>query len=330
MSTNSTNISVSIAQGIFSNPSLEARARAIPLAVNWHFWPWCNYGCKFCFARFEDIPRADRLPKEIAVTVPQMLADAGADKITFVGGEPTLCPYLEDLLLASKKAGLTTCIVSNATGLTEEFLNRCEHLIDWVGLSIDASNDNLHVEIGRGLRSDLKRASSHHLIEAKAAWERCTSRGIRMKLNTVVCRANLHDDMSDLVLELRPERWKIFEVLPVKGQNDGDIEPLLLEEGEFQTWVQRHEHVADEGIQFVPESNDLMRGSYAMMDALGRFYSNVDGGHSYGPSILDVGVLQAWGQNRFLEDRFHNRGGVYEWSTKNGQLPMDILERVIQ
>jgi radical S-adenosyl methionine domain-containing protein 2 len=330
MSTNSTNISASNAQETFSNPSLEACTQAIPLAVNWHFWPWCNYGCKFCFARFEDIPRADRLPKEIAVTVPQMLADAGADKITFVGGEPTLCPYLEDLLLASKKAGLTTCIVSNATGLTEEFLNRCEHLIDWVGLSIDASNDNLHVEIGRGLRSDLVRASSHHLVEAKAAWERCTSRGIRMKLNTVVCRANLHDDMSDLVLELHPERWKIFEVLPVKGQNDGDVEPLLLEEGEFQTWVNRHAHVAAKGIQFVPESNDLMRGSYAMMDALGRFYSNVDGGHSYGPSILDVGVLEAWGQNRFLEDRFNDRGGVYEWNAKNGQLPMAILEQVIQ
>jgi len=330
MSTNSTNISASNAQETFSNPSLEACSQAIPLAVNWHFWPWCNYGCKFCFARFEDIPRADRLPKEIAVRVPQMLADAGADKITFVGGEPTLCPYLEDLLLASKKAGLTTCIVSNATGLTEEFLDRCGYLIDWIGLSIDASSDELHVEIGRGLRSDLARASSHHLVEAKAAWERCTSRGIRMKLNTVVCRSNLHDDMSDLVLELRPERWKIFEVLPVKGQNDGDVEPLLLKEGEFQTWVQRHEHVVDEGIQFVPESNDLMRGSYAMMDALGRFYSNVDGGHSYGPSILDVGVLEAWGQNRFLEDRFHDRGGVYEWNTKTGQLPIAILEQVIQ
>ena len=64
----------------------------IPPAVNWHFWPWCNYGCKFCFARFEDIPRAERLPKEIAVTVPGMLAEAGAETITFVGGEPTLCP----------------------------------------------------------------------------------------------------------------------------------------------------------------------------------------------------------------------------------------------
>ena len=48
-------------------------------------------------ARFEDIPRADRLPKEIVITVPEMPAEAGADKITFVG-EPTLCPYLGDRL----------------------------------------------------------------------------------------------------------------------------------------------------------------------------------------------------------------------------------------
>ena len=100
----------------------------LPPAVNWHFWPWCNYGCKFCFARFEDIPRADRLPKEIAITVPGMLAAAGAEKITFVGGEPTMCPYLGDLLAASKDAGLTTCIVTNASGLTEDFLDQWSHL----------------------------------------------------------------------------------------------------------------------------------------------------------------------------------------------------------
>ena len=194
----------------------------LPLAVNWHFWPWCNYGCKFCFARFEDIPRADRLPKEIALTVPEMLAEAGADKITFVGGEPTLCPYLGDLLVASKEVGLTTCIVSNASGLTEAFLDEWGHLIDWVGLSIDASNDEIHAEIGRGMRGDLARSRSHHLELANDAWNRCRSRGIRMKLNTVVCKANLDDDMTELVLKLRPERWKIFEVLPVDGQNDGD------------------------------------------------------------------------------------------------------------
>jgi radical S-adenosyl methionine domain-containing protein 2 len=298
----------------------------LPPAVNWHFWPWCNYGCKFCFARFEDIPRAERLPKEVAITVPQMLAEAGADKITFVGGEPTLCPYLGDLLAASKDVGLTTCIVSNATGLTEEFLDRWGHLIDWVGLSIDASNDQIHARIGRGMRGDLARARSHHLALAKDAWWRCRSHGIRMKLNTVVCKSNLDDDMTALVLELRPERWKIFEVLPVEGQNDGDVDDLLLDAGEFETWVERHAWVADEGIQFVPESNDLMRGSYAMMDALGRFYSNVDGSHNYGPSILDVGVKDAWARNGFLEERFHQRGGLYEWGSGTVSLPMASID----
>ena len=294
----------------------------LPPAINWHFWPWCNYGCKFCFARFEDIPRADRLPKEIALTVPEMLAEAGADKITFVGGEPTLCPYLGDLLAASKDVGLTTCIVSNASGLTENFLDKWGHLIDWVGLSIDASSDQIHAEIGRGMRGDLARSRSHHLELATDAWDRCRSRGIRMKLNTVVCKPNLDDDMMELVLKLRPERWKIFEVLPVDGQNDGDVDDLLLDEGEFQTWVDRHASIAEEGVQFVPESNELMRGSYAMMDALGRFYSNSEGGHAYGPSILEIGVREAWEQNCFFEDRFHNRGGIYEWSSGKVNLPV--------
>ena len=294
----------------------------LPPAINWHFWPWCNYGCKFCFARFEDIPRADRLPKEIALTVPEMLAEAGAEKITFVGGEPTLCPYLGDLLATSKDVGLTTCIVSNASGLTENFLDKWGHLIDWVGLSIDASSDQIHAEIGRGMRGDLARSRSHHLELAIDAWDRCRSRGIRMKLNTVVCKPNLDDDMMELVLKLRPERWKIFEVLPVEGQNDGDVDDLLLDEGEFQTWVDRHASIADEGIQFVPESNELMRGSYAMMDALGRFYSNSEGGHAYGPSILEIGVREAWEQNCFFEDRFHNRGGIYEWSSGKVNLPV--------
>ena len=89
---------------------------------------------------------------------------------------------------------------------------------------------------------------------------------------------------------------------------------LLIENHEFENWVLRHEHVLNKGIQFVPESNDLMRGSYAMLDALGRFYSNESGGHVYGPSLLDVGVLKAWEENVFIEQRFNERGGIYEWT----------------
>ncbi len=288
-------------------------SQSLPPSVNWHFWPWCNYGCKFCFARFEDIPRAQTLKKELALTIPKLLVDSGAEKLTFVGGEPTLCPYLNELLVEAKRVGLTTCIVSNATGLNTEFLNRWNSVIDWVGLSIDASNNKLHAEIGRGLRKDLAAGRSHHLEDAKKVWNDCRSLGIKMKLNTVVCKSNLDDDMSDLVLQLKPERWKIFEVLPVDGQNDGDVDELLLEKGEFESWLNRHSWVSNVGIPFISESNDEMRGSYAMLDALGRFYTNDGGGHEYGQSILDIGVVPAWKKNIFHDEKFLNRGGIYDW-----------------
>ena len=148
-----------------------------------------------------------------------------------------------------------------------------------------------------------------------------------MKLNTVVNAMNLHDDMSELVLRLRPDRWKIFQVLPVEGQNDGLVDPLLINGAEFESWLERHQHVARAGIDFVPESNDLMRASYAMMDALGRFYTNINGGHEYTKSVMDVGVLEAWNENCFLEYRFFERGGLYEWATAN---KTGELEEVIQ
>ena len=166
-----------------------------------------------------------------------------------------------------------------------KFLDEWGHLVDWVGLSsmllMMKSTQKLDVVcVVISPFAPPPRVSYD-------AWNRCRSRGIRMKLNTVVCKANLDDDMSELVLKLRPERWKIFEVLPVEGQNDGDVDDLLLDEAEFQTWVNRHAWIAGEGIQFVPESNELMRGSYAMMDALGRFYSN-SGVDMLTVSILDI------------------------------------------
>lgn len=285
----------------------------IPKAVNWHFWPWCNYGCKFCFAQFEDIPRHDRLPKHIALTIPELLADAGAEKITFVGGEPTLCPYLGELLSVSKDVGLTTCVVSNGTGLTEKFLDNWGSKIDWVGISIDASSDIHHLNIGRGLKSELSKGNSFHLDIALKAWNLCKSRGIRMKLNTVVCKQNLHDNMTDLVNYLQPERWKVFQVLPVEGQNDHEIDDMIITKSEFNQWTNRHADVKSSGIDVVFEDNELMRGSYAMLDALGRFYSNSEGGHQYGGSILEEGVLEAWLENCFYESKFFERGGEYEW-----------------
>ena len=287
----------------------------LPPAVNWHFWPWCNYGCTFCFATFEDIDRSNSLEKELGFKLLEEMAAEGVEKVTFVGGEPTLCPWLGEYLVKAKSLALTTCIVSNGTGLSEEFLDSWHEYIDWVGISIDASDDRLHYIMGRGTKADLAEGRSRHLEGALSAWERCQKLGIRMKLNTVVCKANLDDNMTETVLQLMPERWKAFQVLPIDGQNDGRVEDLLISEDEFLEWVERHKGVSNEGINFIPETNELMTGSYVMIDSLGRFYSNIEGGHKYTRSILEIGIKDAWRENQFNEHHFIEREGIYDWRT---------------
>ena len=184
-----------------------------------------------------------------------------------------------------------------------------------MGISIDASDDRLHYIMGRGTKADLAEGRSRHLEAALSAWERCQKLGIRMKLNTVVCKANLDDNMTEIVLQLMPERWKAFQVLPIDGQNDGRVEDLLISEDEFLEWVERHKGVSNEGINFISEANELMTGSYVMIDSLGRFYSNIEGAHKYTRSILEIGIKEAWRENQFNEHHFIEREGIYDWRT---------------
>jgi len=43
----------------------------------------------------------------------------------------------------------------------------------------------------------------------------------RFKINTVVNAFNWEEDMSDELEKLAPSRWKVFQVLVLKTENDG-------------------------------------------------------------------------------------------------------------
>ena len=143
--------------------------------------------------------------------------------------------------------------------------------------------------------------------------ERCHAIGVRVKLNTVVCALNCHEDLSALVRAIRPGRWKVFQALPMEGQNDGSIDGLIITHGQFQTFLDRHSHLADDGYCPVVEDNDAMRGSYLMIDPLGRFFGNATGRHVYSAPILSVGVEVAVAEVGFDPKKFIARGGSYSW-----------------
>ena len=63
-----------------------------------------------------------------------------------------------------------------------------------------------------------------------------------------------------------------------------------------------------------PESNEMMRSSYLILDEYMRFLDCSKGGKDPSPSILDVGVQAALNMSGFDEKTFFKRGGKYKWS----------------
>ena len=283
----------------------------LPPSVNYHLWQPCNMSCKGCFARFEDVraevlPRG-HLPREAAIGLTRALASCFA-KVTFVGGEPTLAPWLPELVAVAKAQGTTTMLVTNASRLDQRYLDRLAGNLDWLAISIDSAMPATHVALGRTtVRGAL--TNEHYANIAASARQR----GIRVKVNTVVNSLNAGEDMSSFIAVIRPERWKLLQVLPVAGQNDGEVEPLLIDRTTFQGFVERHHALSDMGITVVGEDNEAMTGSYAMVDPAGRFFDNTAGRHRYSRPILFEDIHEAWSDIQFDLGRYIRRGGVYSW-----------------
>jgi radical S-adenosyl methionine domain-containing protein 2 len=126
-----------------------------------------------------------------------LLREAGTEKITFVGGEPTLHPHITECVAHAHVVGLTTSLVTNGARLSR-VLDTHAHVLDWVSLSVDSGNENTPRRMGHG-KGDPVRCS-------EALFALCREKGVRTKLNTVVTQLNWEEDMRDFVGRVRPDR----------------------------------------------------------------------------------------------------------------------------
>jgi radical S-adenosyl methionine domain-containing protein 2 len=279
-------------------------------ALNFHLYEPCNMRCGFCFATFQDVKRSilpkGHLPKEEAIKLMHLIGQSGLfQKINFAGGEPTLCPWLGELIQIAKSYGLTTSIVTNGTKLTDTWLAGMRPYLDWIGISMDSLSDETNLLSGRAITG--KKVLTLEAYQAICL--KIKKFGYRLKINTVVHRLNWQEDFSEFIIEIQPERWKVFQVLPIEGQNDGKVEEFLISDAQFEAFIQRHQHLAC----LVPETNEAIQGSYLMIDPAGRFFDNSEGKHRYSSPILAIGIEEALTQIGADYRKFLQRGGVYAW-----------------
>lgn len=264
----------------------------------------CNLSCKFCFKTSEGflntLPEnsASNLTLSESREVLEILFSEGFEKITFAGGEPTLYPYLPEIMTCAKEIGFTVMLVTNGHRISDQYLDKIVKSVDAIKISIDSPDEITQLNLGRG--------KGDHVTKAVEASLKVKAHNIPLMINTVVTSLNYQQDMSPIIELLKPVRWKVFQVLRERGENDHF--QAWCTDAQFQEFVFRHEKYSP-----VAESNDLMRGSYVMMDPIGRFMQDLTGGYLYSKSILQIGVEEALREVGWDAVRFLKRGGLYQW-----------------
>lgn len=168
------------------------------------------------------------------------LKKAGMTKLNFVGGEPLLHPHLKDFACYAKENGLTVSMVTNGYLLSHGLLQELKPNMDWIGISIDSTREDVEAMLGRG--------NGNHVKNAINVCKAIREGGIKLKVNTVVTTLNFKEDLRPLILELHPLRWKVFQMLGILGQNQRHYTELATTREEFEIFKDLNsEMVLDSG-----------------------------------------------------------------------------------
>ena len=272
-------------------------------SVNLHFTSICNYKCRFCFAHslsksIMDLSKCEQILNKIKAL--------GLEKINFVGGEPMTHPLIFDMARCAKNLGFTVCITTNGSLLNKNNIEKLSSYVDWIGLSVDSNSNDVEKELGRGFGNHV----SHSMKVAGFIHDA----EIRLKINTTITKQNYKEDLHSLIKSFNPERWKVFQMLHIIGQNDSCVDDLSVTKDEFEQFIRLHGDITlAGGAHPVFENNDTMINSYLMISPDGNIILNKDGRYSEIPlDRLTNGNIPVI----LNEEKYLSRKALYDWKRK--------------
>lgn len=274
--------------------------------LNFHLVKACNFKCKYCYATFNDISSIG-LSKSKQFELLKILYESRKfNKINFAGGEPTLVPHIKVLIKYAKELGFETSIVTNASRIDSNWVKDIAPYLDILTVSIDSIDGLKNIDIGRNQKGiTINNKALLNLAES------CKLYNMNLKINTVVSKFNKNQDISLFINQLMPFRWKILQATKVQGQNDKDFDNLKITKKDFLEYNRRNILNLLPQIKVVTESENLIQGSYLMIDFLGRFFDSNKKKHSYSEEILKIGVEKALLQVSTDYTKFKKREGNY-------------------
>ena len=267
--------------------------------VNYHVTNRCNFHCSYCFAKFKEPEASLTDAKTVVDNIASYFRKCGLDgRINFAGGEPLLYRHLDELIDYTHSVGVSVSVISNGFLLTEERIERWKGKVSCIGISVDSLRDNTNRSIGRCCEEktlDLKR-----LVSLSQKIRECS---IELKVNTVVSKRNLDEDLTALYLSLKPDRIKFLQMHLIRGVNDKAESDRITEE-EFKAFCSRYQSLSSKR---VCESEGSMENSYLMVNPAGEFQLNNDGRYETFGSLKTTPFSEILKNAPMDSDKFNSR-----------------------
>ncbi|KXB29821.1 radical SAM protein [Dechloromonas denitrificans] len=287
------------------------------LVINWHVTEACNYRCRYCYSKWHAEGSRKELihsPKASAAMLAEIYRHFSPDnrlnqarlgmqwdsvRLSLAGGEPLLYSReIVGIVAQARELGFKVSLITNGSRLTQPLMTELAPQLSILGLSFDSAIASTNREIGRADRHEQILSLSDLAIVIESG--RHLNPALRMKINTVVNALNFTEDMSQLIQQLAPDKWKVLRMLPTITSD------LAIADHEFAEFVTRHKRL---GVIMAAEDNNDMVESYIMIDPHGRFFQNSSRGtgYHYSDEILKVGAETAFREIGWQPDKFRFR-----------------------
>ena len=271
-----------------------------PHVINFHITDKCNYHCKYCFVNFKRRDLSFEEAKHIVDEIKKYFSAYGIrnGRINIAGGEPMLYPYIEDVIRYIHEQGIKCSIITNGSRLTEDFCRRMAGILDMIGISIDAATDEGNRRVGR---CNIGGTPDFDLLERVS--NIIHEIGIQLKINTVVSKLNLEEDMAAIYRRLNPNKVKFFCMHVIDNINGG-ASSLLPTKNEYEDFVKKN---TVESCTVVVEGPESMQNAYFMINPQGEVYMNDNGSEKKYGSCFEKSLVEIFQTVPLIEEKYFAR-----------------------
>jgi MoaA/NifB/PqqE/SkfB family radical SAM enzyme len=211
----------------------------MPRTIDFHVTSECSQQCPYCWGPQE----IAAVPTATALHIVSRIAESGARRIVFTGGDPLQRDDIVELIRHARTVGLEVAVSTTGDRLDAAFLDAAGDAVDLVSLPLDGSSE----EVSARTKEPGHFAAIQRALDLLAAHP-----GVDVKVATPVTRHNLEDvpaivDLLDERAARMPNRlfYNVFQAFPRSMADDVAWDRLVVSAEEFaglRAEVERRRH----------------------------------------------------------------------------------------